>query len=884
MAIVGQNTILNQYVPTFCINRPVDGQLLVYDSNTRAWMNKNIFGEAYEINEIKYYQDVGDGITTDYTLPWAASGENSLIISIQGVKQSQDSYDVTIDETNNETLVSFVEAPASGDLIEFIGIIVNDEDMLKYIDFTSSQGLYRFRIPWVANRSTAIYIYVNGIKLFTNDYGVEPIGSETVVTLDQPLSGGEYVEVYGVSNNSENGSCFGLIDVEGENYTDAGQYVYDSTLKTDDRRVLYFKTLRENNAINLTTDGNSIFIGVNEAELNIGGNYVKVPGINNEYYAETDDSIIGVSSLNFPKTIYLPDVKETDDGHILIIKDEAGFAGSNNITITVSVAGQKIDSADTIVINTDYGSVTLYSEGTSGSGDGKWFRSSHGTTVIQSGSDITNLSDLEDTSITNAQDGEVLVWDGVNDEWINSESIVTSVFGRTGDVVALDDDYSLGQMSDVDLTTDAPDIDDVLSWDGNNWIPVDISTSGGAVTSVFGRTGDVVGEEGDYDIDQLGDVDTSTVSPVTNNVLTWDGVNWVPEVSLIESVFGRTGVITAQEGDYDIDQLGDVDTTTSAPNIDDVLSWDGSNWVPVDISTSGGAVTSVFGRTGAVTAQENDYRITQLGDVDTTTITPNVDDVLAWDGNNWIPQVNATIDVIDAPADGDVYGRQNGNWVSSYIDPDNSSAINDLDIDLTGTGQTYYKKYFRSSVGANSAPTNDVEYHGFTSSNGTYYTQFAWSNDSSDLNIYYRKRDNVGNWTNWEEFITTAAQRNTSTFRVNYNSSGNIQSVTEETEDITSVTIEPNNTLTLEFGGVRSRPPNSILAYGYQDFGSDGFGYEPHYISGTPNRVLVSGDGTDPIDVLTDLVTVEIKVQVGASETFADDTLDDAHAYVFMEF
>lgn len=39
MAIIGQNTLLNQYVPTFVIKDLLDGQTLVYDSTRRAFVN-----------------------------------------------------------------------------------------------------------------------------------------------------------------------------------------------------------------------------------------------------------------------------------------------------------------------------------------------------------------------------------------------------------------------------------------------------------------------------------------------------------------------------------------------------------------------------------------------------------------------------------------------------------------------------------------------------------------------------------------------------------------------------------------------------------------------------------------------------------------------------
>ena len=49
-----------------------------------------------------------------------------------------------------------------------------------------------------------------------------------------------------------------------------------------------------------------------------------------------------------------------------------------------------------------------------------------------------------------------------------------------------------------------------------------------AVTSAYGRTGNVVGAEGDYTLDQMADVDTATIVPTSDDLLTWDGFSWVP--------------------------------------------------------------------------------------------------------------------------------------------------------------------------------------------------------------------------------------------------------------------------------------------------------------------------------------------------------------------
>jgi hypothetical protein len=77
------------------------------------------------------------------------------------------------------------------------------------------------------------------------------------------------------------------------------------------------------------------------------------------------------------------------------------------------------------------------------------------------------------------------------------------------------------------------------------------------VYSVFGRVGNVVATEGDYTLNQLSGV--TIASPVSGQVLKYNGSAWVntSEDNPVTSVFGRTGVVTAQTGDYNTDQVGE---------------------------------------------------------------------------------------------------------------------------------------------------------------------------------------------------------------------------------------------------------------------------------------------------------------------------------------
>lgn len=55
--------------------------------------------------------------------------------------------------------------------------------------------------------------------------------------------------------------------------------------------------------------------------------------------------------------------------------------------------------------------------------------------------------------------------------------------------------------------------------------------------------------------------------------------------------------------------------------------------------------------------------IDDLADVDTSTTVPSVGQTLVWDGVNWVPGDSST-GIGDAPIDGDYYVRHNGTWVT----------------------------------------------------------------------------------------------------------------------------------------------------------------------------------------------------------------------------
>ena len=129
----------------------------------------------------------------------------------------------------------------------------------------------------------------------------------------------------------------------------------------------------------------------------------------------------------------------------------------------------------------------------------------------------------------------------------------------------------------------------------------------------------------------------NAAAPSAGQALIWSGSQWSATTLPVLSLFGRTGAVTAQTGDYTFLQIagtvgsgqlpaaaGDLTGALSTPTVaklqnrpvssgipsaGQVLTWTGSQWAPANAA---GGVTSVFGRTGAVAAQAGDYAAAQV--------------------------------------------------------------------------------------------------------------------------------------------------------------------------------------------------------------------------------------------------------------------------------
>ena len=113
------------------------------------------------------------------------------------------------------------------------------------------------------------------------------------------------------------------------------------------------------------------------------------------------------------------------------------------------------------------------------------------------------------------------------------------------------------------------------------------------VYSVFGRIGNVIAQEGDYNLTQLGDV--SLLNPVTGQYLKYNGTGWV-NVTESEKVpyVGATGNVTLGEYQLSAGQVAFDQTPTGTAGVG-VMRWNNTDGT-VDLGLKGGNVTLQVGQ------------------------------------------------------------------------------------------------------------------------------------------------------------------------------------------------------------------------------------------------------------------------------------------------
>ena len=256
---------------------------------------------------------------------------------------------------------------------------------------------------------------------------------------------------------------------------------------------------------------------------------------------------------------------------------------------------------------------------------------SDGTDVLKNTSSIADLSDVN--VLTNIQDGNVLAWNSDNSRfefttpavtYTNEEardaagtalaggthtgiSFVNNDDGDTIDATVSLSGFSIGDLSNVDITTNAPTNNQVLKWDGSSFVPSD--DTGKTQEEIEDIVGGMVNGGTETDITVTYDDNNGKLDFVVDNTIarlaspTFTGTPLAPTAAvdtnttqIATTAFVQTQITAlglgsaaqSDEADFlaanstSIDDLTDVDITTNAPTNNQVLKWDGSSFVPSD--------------------------------------------------------------------------------------------------------------------------------------------------------------------------------------------------------------------------------------------------------------------------------------------------------------
>jgi len=387
---------------------------------------------------------------------------------------------------------------------------------------------------------------------------------------------------------------------------------------TDGQIIVWDATSGEWQASDLPTGVDGTFKGLTDTPNDYAGSADKLLAV-----SSTEDGVVFKSITSDDVTEGTTNLYYTDaraDARVQAAIDDTAGTGDTTKLLSADQIMKRLTSGATYLGlwdadgNGGAGSPSL----ANGTGDNGDFY------IVRTGGDAS--FDGGTTTIT-FQEGDRVVFNanaGTSGEWqkVVSADAVDSVNGKTGVVTLNTDDIDEGTtnlyytdarvgtyLSGTAKLTDISDVDtgatnnQILAWDDANskWTPVD---PGSVTSTTFVSLSDTpsaynAGDAGKFvrvnsaedavefttaAIGDLSDVDGAAAT--SGQVLKWDGSKWAPADDADTLYTAGTGIsITNNEIalNASVNDLTDVDTATTTPSTDDVLAWDGSNWVPTAI-------------------------------------------------------------------------------------------------------------------------------------------------------------------------------------------------------------------------------------------------------------------------------------------------------------
>lgn len=414
------NTLTNQYAPPFVVSNNVttnwqlrwNATLLAFEAFDP---DENVVAGGFDTIE----QALFDNVTGQqvFVLPWVAASEQSLYITINGVKQHTDTFTIAASSTTTTVTMS----PATGD-VEFIGMQASAGATVELGPPTVGDGNpnQSITLGWLAPSEQSLLVTIEGTRQHTDAYSIAPNATLTasILTFDGTVALNDAIEIVGITTTGETpaspvetgnlevdtGTSMGLVDdlianrkvVTGELQTlrfkniaaGTGITLADNTTNiqisatqlvltqsggggstlfdNNDPAAGVFKTVQAGDRIALSTTGTTPD-EVLVIDYNLGDQLVIMGTDANPYVQLGTDRLIRITNVTAAYGVTLVDPSTIPIGDTITIKNQT--AATDDITLTPA-AGQIENKAvrgtltGTYVINTAGGYVTLYSDGT----------------------------------------------------------------------------------------------------------------------------------------------------------------------------------------------------------------------------------------------------------------------------------------------------------------------------------------------------------------------------------------------------------------------------------------------------------------------------------------------------------------------------------------
>ena len=298
--------------------------------------------------------------------------------------------------------------------------------------------------------------------------------------------------------------------------------------------------------------------------------------------------------------------------------------------------------------------------------------------------DLSNstIGSLSDVNVTGIQNNDILKWSAANSRFekgtINSDEVTegsTNLFFTTArHNPAFDtrlgtktsDDIAEGSSNlyfttargnaNFDTRFGTKTSDDVAEGSTNRYF-----TNARAISALTGATTDNIAEGvnnqyftnakadarvdarfGSKSINDLSDVDTTTTPPTTGQRLSWNGSAWVPATDSADfSSYSTTTQANALYAPKDASYIPDTDNAydlgSSSREFRGIYAnffYGQSDTVETINGATGGTITGAITASGNITAPQFDGEITKLGG-NLSISTKNAGDVLTWNGSVW---------------------------------------------------------------------------------------------------------------------------------------------------------------------------------------------------------------------------------------------------------